>query len=146
MLSNFLPVGYVASSAFTLKFEDNEPSCESVRLSAIVDVHRINDARKTTEFPYEMRSLRAILGPRWQQSVVFVTTMWDTLRDHNFGARRQEVMQGRWGKSATFLRFLNTPESAWDIIRTLPLAEDKGYQGKQNGWLGTFMNLFLGKY
>jgi len=122
VLADFLPIGYVASSASSLKIY-NDFLCESVRLSAIVDVHRINDNRITTEFPYEMRSLRILLGPRWERSVVFVTTMWDTLRDHNFGARRQERMQRRWGGSATFLRFLDTPESAWDIIYRLPLLE-----------------------
>jgi len=69
--------------------------------------------------------------------------MWDTLRDRDFGVRRQEVMQRRWGGSATFHRFLNTPDSAWDIIHSLPLEKDrmKGavqgleYSGKQN-WLG----------
>jgi hypothetical protein len=65
-------------------------------------------------------------GEKWARSVFLVTTMWDKLKAQNrdLNEEREERLKNQYWKvmidnGAGVYRFLNTPDSAWEIVHRL---------------------------
>lgn len=89
-------------------------------LSGLLFLHRISDNRMSASPLRLLETFKSICGEQAFANVVLVTTMWDEVTLDVGELRENQLRNGYW-KSMLSLgsrtaRFLNTQESAWDVI------------------------------
>jgi hypothetical protein len=91
-------------------------------LSGIVYVQRITDPRMSTTNYRNLLMFAELPARRIAKNVVLATTMWDELNpEFDDGNEREQAWKEEYWNDmiphgATVERFLNDPESAWNII------------------------------
>ncbi|KAF9765174.1 hypothetical protein IL306_002584 [Fusarium sp. DS 682] len=98
----------------------------NVKLSGIIYLHRIKDERMTNAIMRNLTMFRNLCGDAAFENVILATTFWDELQDESKGAAREHELISTpewWGymsnKGSRTRRFLNTRESALDIVSEL---------------------------
>ncbi|KAF8159710.1 P-loop containing nucleoside triphosphate hydrolase protein [Crassisporium funariophilum] len=100
-----------------------------VKLAGIVYLHRITDNRMSGSPHRNLRMFGHLCGNRAADKVVFVTTMWDKVKQSVAEEREQQLKTNYWklmielGSKTN--RFTNTEQSAWNVIKPI-LAEAQG--------------------
>ncbi|KAK7420915.1 hypothetical protein QQX98_002479 [Neonectria punicea] len=117
-----------------------------LKLNGIIYLHRIKDERMTNAIMRNLTMFHNLCGEDVFQNVVLATTFWDELQDQAKGETRERQLLERpewWGmmkaKGSSARRFLNTRESALDIVSnlidldaiTLQVQEEMVHQGLQ---------------
>jgi hypothetical protein len=112
-------VRYFSSSSF----EDNLLRYEKdIKLAGIVYLRRITDSRWNGTPLRNIRMFGELCGDQAMKEVVLVTTMWDRGISQEVSNKREEVLFNTncWktmiDHGASTARFLNSADSAWDII------------------------------
>ncbi|KAI6127878.1 kinase-like domain-containing protein [Pisolithus croceorrhizus] len=108
---------------------------KDVKLTGIIYTHRISDNRMTNSVCKNLNLFGQLCGEEAAQCVRLVTTMWDNQKAENTAIwqNRLSQLEGNFWKPLISLgarheRFLNTRNSAWDIVNGLtrtraPLAQ-----------------------
>ncbi|KAF8159711.1 hypothetical protein B0H34DRAFT_414984 [Crassisporium funariophilum] len=100
-----------------------------VKLAGIVYLHRITDNRMAGSPDRNLRIFGHLCGTRAANKVVFVTTMWDKVKQSVAEERELDLKTNHWkvmielGSKTN--RFTNTEQSAWNVIKPI-LAEAQG--------------------
>jgi len=97
---------------------------KDIKLAGIVYLHRITDNRMGGSPYRNLRMFGELCGDQAVRKVVLVTTMWDKghTTDHQqaHNQRENELFERYWktmkDHGALTARFLNKPDSAWEII------------------------------
>ena len=106
-------------------FEDSLSSYEKgIKLAGIIYLHRITDNRMGGSPHRNLRMFGELCGDQAVKKVVLVTTMWDkghtTYLQQVHNQRENELFERYWKTmidyGASTGRFLNSAESAWNII------------------------------
>ncbi|KDR78020.1 hypothetical protein GALMADRAFT_244991 [Galerina marginata CBS 339.88] len=95
-----------------------------VFLSGILHLRRITDIRLTGRDDRTMAMFTELCGKEAAKIVRFVTTMWDEGESKEISEYREAHLKAKpWSQmllyGASTARFLNTPESAWEVIETI---------------------------
>jgi chromosome segregation ATPase len=97
-----------------------------LKISGIVYLHRIKDERMTNAIMRNLSMFRKLCGDDAFKNVTLATTFWDEMQDLAKGESREKqlVENRKWweymaSKGSRVRRFMNTQESAWEIIREL---------------------------
>jgi GTP-binding protein EngB required for normal cell division len=94
---------------------------KTVQLSGIIYLRPITEIRITGKPHRNFHKFGELCGGQWAQSVVLVTTRWDTIQNSDLGEKREKDLEKGYWKSmidngVALDRFLNTPDSAWNIV------------------------------
>jgi hypothetical protein len=106
-------------------FEDNLLRYEKdIKLAGIVYLHRITDNRWGGSTTRNFHVFGELCGDQAVRKVVLVTTMWDEGDLETFNKREEELFNFRHWKrmkdyGALTARFLNSADSAWNIINLI---------------------------
>ncbi|KDR78065.1 hypothetical protein GALMADRAFT_1366623 [Galerina marginata CBS 339.88] len=94
-----------------------------VFLSGILYLHRITDTRLVGSDCRSMAMFTEVCGKEAAKIVRFVTTKWDEESEEIGEQREAQLKAGHWSQmllhGASTARFLNTPESAWEVIEII---------------------------
>jgi hypothetical protein len=107
-------------------FEENLLRYEKkIKLAGIIYLHRITDNRMGGSPHRNLRMFGELCGDQAVKKVVLVTTMWDKghktdhRQTHN-QRREKDLFENYWktmiNYGASTARFLNTADSAWELI------------------------------
>ncbi|KAL4078009.1 P-loop containing nucleoside triphosphate hydrolase protein [Scleroderma citrinum] len=93
-----------------------------VKLSGVIYTHRITDNRMSGSVCKNLDMFGRLCGSNAAGRVRLVTTMWDRVKDQGVANSRVDQLEGNFWKplitaGARHTKFINTPESAWGIIR-----------------------------
>jgi hypothetical protein len=96
-----------------------------IKLSGILYLHRISDNRMAGTPLSNLRVFQKLCGANALRNVILTTTMWDEVQIEE-GDRREKELRGKYWKTmidrgSTVARYLNTTESAWDIVMPILL-------------------------
>ena len=104
-------------------FEDNLLRYEKdIKLAGIIYLHRITDSRMGGSPYRNLRMFGELCGDQALKKVVLVTTMWDKGKTYPWthNEREKELFENYWktiiNYGASTARFLNSADSAWNII------------------------------
>ena len=104
-------------------FDDNLLRYEKdIKLAGIVYLHRITDNRMAGTPHRNLRMFGELCGDQAVKKVVLVTTMWDKAKTDpkTQNLREKELFDNYWNTmihyGASTARFLNSEDSAWQII------------------------------
>ncbi|KAF9465128.1 hypothetical protein BDZ94DRAFT_1254585 [Collybia nuda] len=94
----------------------------NLKLVRIVYLHRISDNRHQDDSSLNNLSTFARLSKYRIGSVVFATTMWDMVKESN-GKKREALLRDQYWEPALrrgsqLMRFQNSYESAWEILKS----------------------------
>ncbi|KAF9526003.1 P-loop containing nucleoside triphosphate hydrolase protein, partial [Crepidotus variabilis] len=96
---------------------------DGIKLSGVLLLHRITDNRLNGGAHRLLNVFKDICGPDALKNSLLVTTMWDQIEEAQGSEREQELAEAFWSpmiaRGARVKRFLNTPESALDIVSLL---------------------------
>ena len=100
------------------------PDGGALRLTGIIYLHRITDNRMSGSAYKNLQLFGRLCGNVPLPRVRLVTTMWDSTKDYSVGNRREtELKSDFWkpliDKGASSVRFMNTEETAWKIVKDL---------------------------
>lgn len=103
-------------------------SSKKLRISGILYLHRITDARLSDPPLRHLTLLRTLCEESikgFPNRVVLVTTMWGVLQSQAVGLQRENELQEYWNKLprgsvvSRIMRFEDTFDSAWSIVFAL---------------------------
>ena len=93
---------------------------KDIRLSGLLFFHRISDNRMGGSPLKYLEMFQNLCGPEALKNVVLVTTMWDEVEEEEGRQREAELSEKYWNTmlelDCRISRFLNTKESAWNIV------------------------------
>ena len=100
----------------------------SIEITGVIYTHRITDSHSTGSELQIFQILSGICGRGAADRVRLVTTMWDEVDDQSTAEQTEDRLKDEWrsllNAGASYQRFTNSSESAWDIVRGL------GYERK----------------
>ncbi|KAI6150060.1 hypothetical protein EDD17DRAFT_1739941, partial [Pisolithus thermaeus] len=98
----------------------------NVKLTGVIYTHRISDNRMSGSVCKNLDLFSQLCGDKAAQCVRLVTTMWDKQKPENAAIWQERVsgLEGNFWEplirlGACHEQFLNTSESAWDIVNGL---------------------------
>jgi len=107
---------------------------KNATLATILYLHRISDNRMSGSAMKNLRLFSTMCGKDAMPNVVIVTTMWSKVSEVEGTERETDLKGDVWnemlGGGCSVVRFKDTPDSAWDIIRNIPQKEMRA-----GGWL-----------
>ncbi|KAF9533598.1 P-loop containing nucleoside triphosphate hydrolase protein [Crepidotus variabilis] len=93
---------------------------EGVELCGLLYFHRITDNRMAGSPRRLLETFQNICGEPAFRNVILTTTMWDEIDEEDGASREGELSKQYWKQMLAYgarsTRFLNTPESAWNVI------------------------------
>ncbi|KAF9526000.1 P-loop containing nucleoside triphosphate hydrolase protein [Crepidotus variabilis] len=96
---------------------------EGIKLSGVLLFHRITDNRVNGAARKLLDIFQDTCGPDALRNALLVTTMWDEIDQAQGSCREQELAENFWSdmitRGARYKRFLNTPQSAQEIVHLL---------------------------
>ncbi|KZP32042.1 hypothetical protein FIBSPDRAFT_813055 [Athelia psychrophila] len=101
---------------------------EKVALSAILYLHRISDNRMAGSPLKNLQMFASMCGHEAMPHVILGTTMWSETKAETGARRETELKTTFWAdmiaQGCTVQRFLDSYDSAWEIVGELPTADE----------------------
>src|SRR6266545_5584438 len=101
-----------------------------MKLTGILYLHRITDNYMAGTAFRNLRMFGKLCGDEPASRVVFVTTMWDKIREEKGEERERELSKNYWGPmldlGASYIRFLQSDNNcAQEIVRRLIFSDTR---------------------
>ncbi|CAG7849996.1 SubName: Full=Uncharacterized protein {ECO:0000313/EMBL:CCA72592.1} [Serendipita indica DSM 11827] len=98
---------------------------QGARVSGVLYLHPITNNRISYPARENIETFVRLCGTEAMPNVILVTTMWDEIADKTMANNREEELKRDfWDRmlrdGGAAKRFMNTSESAWDVLRELP--------------------------
>ncbi|KZP05679.1 hypothetical protein FIBSPDRAFT_765554 [Athelia psychrophila] len=98
-----------------------------IRLAGVIYLHRISNNRMNKSKLNNLTMLQQFVGAKAMPNIALITTLWSSTSQSAAENRETELHSTFWGElldnRATYRRFEDTTDSAWDIITPLLDAE-----------------------
>ena len=97
---------------------------QRAHVSGVLYLHAIDKNRISFPARENIETFVQLCGAEAMPNVILVTTMWDDVDPSTGENRERELIKDFWGSmlrnGGTTNRFLNTKDSAWEVLRNLP--------------------------
>ncbi|KZP32033.1 hypothetical protein FIBSPDRAFT_944618 [Athelia psychrophila] len=98
-----------------------------IRLAGVIYLHRISDNRMNKSKLNNLTMLQYFVGAKAMPNIALITTLWSGTSQSAAENRETELCSTFWeemlNNGATYYRFEDTTDSAWDVITPLLAAE-----------------------
>ena len=99
-----------------------------MEITGVIYTHRITDTHSAGSELQSFQIFSGICGRDAADRVRLVTTMWDEVHDQSTAEQTEDRLKHEWSTllnaGASYQKFTNSSESAWDIVGKL------GYERK----------------